>query len=385
MVDMSSLPKYAAQEPSNVSSLPQLQPETFKAILDSVGVALVVLDCEGRVVFRNQTAIKIFGGPENLSLAEWRRNHKVQDSQGREIPAPAALLLRALAGEEVRPTGVRVTQADGHTNWYHFAAFPFSVLGLTGVLAVCIDETEQVELRNALQQALRIEAFGVLAGGLVHDFNNILSVLSMNIALVQNERGAQESTRVHLQQMEAAVHKGSALVERLVQYKTKQDIQLRPVHINEVVNATLELASPLLAGKVRVKAELEPDLPPVQADPSQLDQVLLNLIFNALDAMPEGGELGLSTSLVSHDKIQQGKNEEYNRFVLITVADTGRGIPEHIRPRIFDPFFTTKPGKGTGLGLSSSQLITRRHNGHIEVQSAPGSGTKFSVYLPVPS
>jgi signal transduction histidine kinase len=123
----------------------------------------------------------------------------------------------------------------------------------------------------------------------------------------------------------------------------------------------------------------------VQADPSQLDQVFLNLILNALDAMPEGGELALSTSLVSHDATQQGKNEKNNRFVLITVADTGTGIPEHIRPRIFDPFFTTKPGKGAGLGLSSAQLIIRQHNGHIEMQSAPGAGTKFSIYLPVQS
>jgi len=382
---MSSLPKYAAQEPRNAPSLRELQPETFKSILDSVGVALAVLDYEGRVVFRNQTAIKMFGATENLSVTEWRRDHKVQDGQGREIPAAQALLLRALAGEEVKPTDVRVTRPDGRTNWYHLAAFPFSVLGLAGVLAVCTDETEQVELRDALEQARHIEAFGVLAGALVHDFNNILSVLSGNIALVQNDRGDQESTRVHLQQMEAAVDKGSALVARLMQYKRKHDTQLRPVHINKVVNATLELARPLIAGKVRVKAELGPCLPPVQADPSQLDQVFLNLIFNALDAMPEGGELALSTSLVSHDATQQGKNEKNNRFVLITVADTGTGIPEHIRPRIFDPFFTTKPGKGAGLGLSSAQLIIRQHNGHIKMQSAPGAGTKFSIYLPVQS
>jgi PAS domain S-box-containing protein len=382
---VSSLPRHAAQEAQKVPSLRELQPQTFKSILDSVGVALVVLDYEGRCVFSNQTAIKMFGATENLSLTEWRRDHKVQDSQGREIPAARALLLRALAGEEVKPSDARVTLPDGRINWFHVAAFPFSVLGLTGVLAVCTDETEQVELREALEQSRRIEAFGVLAGALVHDFNNILSVLSGNIALVQNDRGDQESTRVHLQRMEAAVDKGSALVARLMQYKRQQDTQLRPVHINKVVNATLELARPLLKGKVRVKTELGPCLPVVQADPSQLDQVLLNLILNALDAMPEGGELVLSTSLVSHDVIQEAKNEKKNRFVLITVADTGTGIPEHIRVRIFDPFFTTKPGKGAGLGLSSAQLIIRRHNGHIKVQSAPGAGTIFSIYLPVQS
>lgn len=382
---MSSLPNHAAQQPRKVSPPEELRPEAFKSILDSVDVALAVFDYGGRVVFRNQTAIHMFGETQSLSVTEWRRDHKIHDSQGREIPLSQALVLRGLAGEKVKRRDVRVTGPDGSINWFRLAAFPFSVLGLTGVLAVCTDETESVELREALEQARRIEAFGALAGALVHDFNNILSVLSGNIALAQNDGGVQEITRVRLQQMETAVDKGSALAARLMQYKRKQETELRPVRINEVVNATLDLAGPLLKSKAHVKTELGTSLPPVQADPSQLDQVLLNLIFNALDAMPEGGELAISTSLVSEDVIQQGNNGKDDGFVLITVADTGTGIPEHIRPRIFDPFFTTKPGKGAGLGLSSAQLIIRQHNGHINVESAPGLGTKFSIYLPVRS
>jgi signal transduction histidine kinase len=122
----------------------------------------------------------------------------------------------------------------------------------------------------------------------------------------------------------------------------------------------------------------------VQADSSKLEQVLLNLILNALDAMPDGGELALCTELVSGDAVPCGKNEEKKQFVLITVADTGIGIPENLRLSIFDPFFTTKPaGRGAGLGLSSARLIVRQHHGHIKVQSTPGAGTKFSIYLPL--
>jgi signal transduction histidine kinase len=118
----------------------------------------------------------------------------------------------------------------------------------------------------------------------------------------------------------------------------------------------------------------------VQADSSKLERVLLNLILNALDAMPDGGELAVRTELVSGDAVE---NAEEKPFVLITVADTGIGIPENLLLSIFDPFFTTKPvGEGAGLGLSSAQWIVRQHNGHIKVQSAPGAGTKFSVYLP---
>jgi signal transduction histidine kinase len=184
--------------------------------------------------------------------------------------------------------------------------------------------------------------------------------------------------------MAVALKTGATLVSRLKGYSPTQDIQIRSVQINEVVNAALELAHPLLKSRVRVKTEMSDSLPAMQADFSRLEQVLVNLILNAVDAMPEGGELTLGTKLVSSDAVHGRKNEGKEQFVLITVADTGIGIPEKLRPSVFDPFLTTKPGgKGAGLGLSSAQAIVRQHNGHIEVQSTPGAGTKFSIYLPV--
>lgn len=366
--------------PSSLALQPQ---EVFKSVLDNVGVALAVIDHEHRFVYTNQAALDMFGATENLPFAKWRRDYKIQDSQGREIPAGQAPILRALAGEEVEPHDVRVTLPDGRVKWLHGAGHRFSVLGLTGVLVIVTDETEQVELRKALEQAQQIETFGALAGGLVHDFNNILSILSGNIALALSDEGVQEITRARLQEMTVALENGAALVVRLMQYGRKQDTQTRPVQINEVVNAALELARPLIKS-VRVKTELSHRLPAVQADSSKLERVLLNLILNALDAMPDGGELAVRTELVSGDAVAGAKNAEEKPFVLITVADTGIGIPENLLLSIFDPFFTTKPvGEGAGLGLSSAQWIVRQHNGHIKVQSAPGVGTKFSVYLPV--
>jgi len=228
-----------------------------------------------------------------------------------------------------------------------------------------------------------MEAFGVLAGGLVHDFKNILSVLSGNITLGLSDKGVLEITRNRFQEMAVALDKGTALVLRLMQYIRKQPSQIRPVQVNEVANAVLDVMRPLLTNRVRVKVELSEGLPVVQADSSQVEQVLVNLILNALDAMPDGGKLTLGTELTPADGMQEEMNEERSAFVLITVADTGTGIPEHLQSRIFEPFFTTKPGKGAGLGLSSSQLILKRHHGRMEVQSTPGVGTKFSIYLPV--
>jgi signal transduction histidine kinase len=368
-----------------MAPFPGLQPQNLlQSVLDSVGVGLAVLDREHKFVFTNQAALDIFGATENLSLDEWGRDYKFEDSLGREIPRSQSPVLRAFYGEQVEPYDVRVTLPDDRIKWLHVAAHSFSVLGLTGMFVIVADETEQVLLRRAMERAQRIEEFGVLAGGLAHDFNNILSLLSDNVFLALSDEDVPETTRTRLQQMDAALKSGAALVSRLMGYSRSRDIRIGSVQINEVVNAVLELAYPLFKNRVRVKTEMSGSLPAVQADFSRLEQVLVNLILDAVDAMPEGGELTLGTKLVSSDGVHRRKHAGKEQFVLITVADTGIGIPEKHRPSVFDPFFTTKPGgKGAGLGLSSAQAIVRQHKGHIEVQSTPGAGTKFSIYLPV--
>jgi signal transduction histidine kinase len=358
--------------------------EVLKAVLDNVGVALAVIDYQRRFVYTNQAACSMFGAIQDLPFAQWHHDYKFQDSQGREIPFGQAPILHALAGEEVKPHYVRVTLPDGRVKWLHAAAHRFEVLGLTGVLVVVTDETEQAELRMALEQAQRIEACGILAGGLVHDLNNLLSILSGNIVLALGDEGVHEITRARLQEMQMALGKGTALVLRLMRYSRKQDTQIGPIQINEVVNVALELVRPLVKSEVGVKTKLSDRLPAVQADSSQLEQVLVNLILNALDAMPDGGELSVCTELVSGDAMPGMNDDEKKQFVLVSVADTGIGIPENLLPNIFEPYSTTKPiGVGAGIGLSSAQLIVRQHNGHIKFQSVSGVGTKFSVYLPV--
>jgi len=356
----------------------------LQAVLDDVGVGLAVVDKEGRIVFHNQAASNMFGATDNLSAAEWRRrNYKLHDTQGREIPAEQGPIARALTGQEVKPQEVRVTLPDGRIKWLHVAAVTFSVLGLAGVFVIVADETEEIDLRKAVERLQRIGEFAVLAGGLTHDFNNILSVVSNNVALALGDEGVQEITRTRLEEMAAALKKGATLVARLMQHSSVQDTAMRPLQINGVVSSALDLARPLIRGRVRVKTELSHALPAVPGNPSRLEQVLVNLILNALDAMPEGGELALSTQLVSSEAVPGKKHEPHKQFVIIAVADTGVGIPENIRSSIFDTFFTTKPdGKGVGLGLSSARAIVRQHDGHIEVQSAPGAGTTFRIFLP---
>jgi len=236
-----------------------------------------------------------------------------------------------------------------------------------------------------MERTQRMEDLGLLAGGLAHDFNNMLSVLAENVALARSDQEISESMRARLQGMATAIEKGSVLATKFVQYsRAAHAIQICPVQIDDIVNVALELTRPLLRDRIRVKSELGPGLPAVEADPGRMEQVLVNLILNAIDAMPNGGELIVHTELVTADLVSDDVNSEAKKFIAVSIADTGVGIPQNLHTTIFDPFFTTKPaGKGTGLGLASAIAIVRQHNGHIKVESTPGVGTKFSIYLPV--
>jgi signal transduction histidine kinase len=211
----------------------------------------------------------------------------------------------------------------------------------------------------------------------------MLSVIAENVTLALSDPGVLEITRTRLQQMAMAVEKGATLSRRLLQYSRAHKLEIQLVHINEVVKTALELVQPLVGNGIRLKTELQPGLPALEADPAEIEQVLVNLVMNALDAMPEGGELELRTELGCPGTTPGDKDETPRQYVLTSVADTGVGIPEDFQTRIFEPSFTTKPGKGAGLGLSSAYGIVRQHGGRIAVHSSPGAGTKFNIYLPV--
>lgn len=371
-------------------STPLPHPEKLlHAVLDSIGVALIVVDNEGRFVITNHAALQMFGSAgsmKNLSIEEWQRDYVFRDKQMRPIPTEQAPLVRALAGEELPPQDVDVTLPDGRRKFLHAAGHQFSVLGLKGVLVVVADETKAIELREGFERAVHAEALGLMAGGLIHDLNNMLSVISGNVFLLKTDDRITETGKAKLQEITVALQRGAGMAKRLVRFGHPQELQTQPVQINDVVKLALELVNPLLKGQVRVRTEFG-QLRTVEGDPSRIEQVLVNLILNALDAMPEGGDLTLRTALVEPRKLTEvgsDEDEKTTPFVCITVADTGVGIPEDIKTRIFDPFFTTKPpGKGTGLGLASAHATLRQHKGYIKVESAPGSGAKFSIYLPV--
>jgi two-component system cell cycle sensor histidine kinase/response regulator CckA len=288
--------------------------------------------------------------------------------------------MRALTGEATSPQDFRVTLPDGSVKWVHGAGHHFSILGLEGMLVILTDETEEVELRRAAEKVHRIETAGVLAGSLAHDFNNMLSVVAGSLALALSDPGIGADADAGLQQAAKALDKGAALARKLARFTHPQEINTSAVAVNDLVKASIELIRPLLGAGVRLKLDLREGLPIIQADPDEIEQVLINLMLNALDAMPQGGELKVSTGLQSPAPDQAGTAQQ---SVSISVADTGMGIPERLKARIFEPYFTTKAeGRGSGLGLASAYRIVQQHEGRIEVESAPHVGTKFTIFLP---
>ena len=366
-------------------SLLGLQPPTIlQSVLDEADVALIVIDNESKFVFTNQSALRMFGMTERMngmSLVDWRRGYKFHDAEGREIPAEQAPIVRALSGEKIAPQDVRVTLPDGSVKWLHGSGHHFSVLGLSGIFVIFTDETEEVELRRAADKVQRLEAAGVLASSLAHDFNNMLSVIDANIALALSEPEVPAEARASLQVAAHAARKGAALANRLARFSHPHETRTSDVLVNEVVHASLELIRPLLGSRVSLKLDLREGLPIIQGDPDEIERALINLMLNALDAMPHAGELKVSTGLEFGAPGEGGRS---NQFVSISIADTGMGIPEQLQARIFDPFFTTKhEGRGSGLGLSSTYRIVQEHEGRIEVESSPHHGTKFTVSFPV--
>jgi signal transduction histidine kinase len=349
----------------------------LESIFESVGVALAVVDTEGRVVFANQAALTMFAKSSNLEpmlFEDWLRGYQIQDSGGRDISADGSILKRVLAGEEVEPQDYRVTLPNAVVKWLHTSTHRYSTMGHRGVLVVVTDETVHAELRDAAAQVKRLETLATVTRCVAHDFNNLISMISSALYLASSSTGIPEPARTHLQEISLASQNAAGLVKRLMQFGRIQDLHIRPVQINEVISDLLELFRPMHHRDITVQKDLCPNLPMVEADRDQLEQVLVNLIVNAADAMPQGGRLQISTEVA----------DTKEQSVLISVRDTGCGIPQELQDRIFEPFFTTKSSeKASGLGLSSVYGIVQQHGGTITVQSAPNKGTTFCICLPV--
>jgi PAS domain S-box-containing protein len=247
------------------------------------------------------------------------------------------------------------------------------------------NETERHRLEEQFLQSQKMEAVGRLAGGVAHDFNNLLTVIKGYSDLIQEQLSEGDPMLAEMNEIEKAADRAAALTHQLLAFSRQQVLAPKVLDINNVVAAMEKMLHRLLGEDVELIIQLEPRLGSVKADPSQMEQVIMNLAVNARDAMPHGGRLTIRTSEVDWDPTndQPHSNAGSNSFILLTVSDTGMGMDQETQNRIFEPFFTSKEaGKGTGLGLATVYGIVRQSGGDLSVHSEPGKGSTFNIYLP---
>jgi two-component system, cell cycle sensor histidine kinase and response regulator CckA len=248
------------------------------------------------------------------------------------------------------------------------------------------DATERRALEQEVNRARRLDALGRLAGGIAHDFNNLLTAVLGYARILRKALPSEHVLQQDVSGILLAGERAATLVRQLLSYGRGAELRLSPLDLNQTVTRLETMIRPILGERVHLRIETEPDLRPIAADPIKMDQLVMNLVLNARDAMPDGGVVTVTTRSLSFGEFMPKEGGSTGDFVVLIVSDTGLGMDEQVRARLFEPFFTTKtPGSGTGLGLFTVYGIVRQAGGHIEVESRPARGATFRVYLPVAS
>ena len=244
---------------------------------------------------------------------------------------------------------------------------------------------ERNYLEERFRESQKMEAFGQMAGGIAHDFNNILSVILGYTHLLLGDENLKGATKENLMQVCAAGERAARLARQLLTFSRKKEIELRPLDLNEAVRSIAKMLSQVIGGKVKLHCGYGHDLPKLNADEGMMEQMIINLALNGRDAMPDGGQLFIGTTLVSLDTADVAAHPDRRSgdFVCLRVRDAGQGMTPEVKARIFEPLFTTKTvGRGSGLGLAVVHGIVKQHHGWIEVDTQIGVGTTFQVFLP---
>jgi len=340
--------------------------------LDLAPVLFVALDADGRVTLANRRTCEVLGRPEaEITGADWFGEYLPAAVRGGMRTAFAQLLAgdRGVFGSMESP--VRTAAGDERLVSWRNALLRDDAGTVIGVLSAGEDITERTHLEEQLRHAQKLDAMGRLAGGVAHDFNNLLQAMLATVQLLRLGAAGEAQFTDTARELEEHVRRGASLARQLLLFAKRGVTQPERLDLNDLVVDAVSLLRRLVRENVRVSAVVADRPLPVDGDRGQLEQVLTNLALNAVDAMPEGGDLCLRTG-VSDD----GR-------VWLEVADTGHGMDDAVRERIFEPFFTTKGAdKGTGLGLAVVHGIVAQHHGQIQVQSEPGRGSTFRILLP---
>ena len=359
----------------------------LRQVLDVNPHLIYAKDRSGRYTLVNQAVADLYGtSVDDLTGhtdAEFNSNAAEVEAFRRDDLAVMDSLQPRLISEE------SVTDARGVLHWVQTVKCP--IVGIDGradqVLGVTTDITERKRLETELVHSHKLEAVGRLAGGVAHDFNNMLTAIKSYSELLREALEPGDERRNDAEEITKAADRAAALTRQLLAFGRRQLLEPRVLDVNRTVEEVEQMLRRLLVGDAVFGTELGSDLWPVLADAGQLEQVLITLVVNARDAMPDGGRLTIRTENIDIRANRRGgagpDAMPPGSYVRLAVSDTGVGISAETQSRIFEPFFTTKErGKGTGLGLATVYGIVRQSAGYVEVDSAPGKGTTFSVYLP---
>jgi len=355
---------------------------TLHGLIDGSPLAIAAVDPEGNVLSWNAAAERMFGWTEEEVLAQSLPN--VPDDR---LEESAAFRQRLLAGQSFSDLVTTRQRKDGTRIEVSLSTAPLRDVSdaAVGVIFMYSEVTERRHLEEQLRQAQKMEAVGQLAGGIAHDFNNILAVIMSYGDLMLGELGEDAPMSADVREVTAAAARAAGLTRQLLAFSRRQVLQPHVVQLNVLIRNLEKMLRRLLRESIELTTTMEPGLGYVYADAGQIEQVLVNLVVNARDAIAFAGEISIATSNVQIDA-------EYGRlhagappgaYVVVSVSDTGCGMTPDIQERIFEPFFTTKErDRGTGLGLSTVYGIIKQSGGYVWCYSEPGKGTTFKVYLP---
>ncbi len=362
----------------------------YRDLVETIPHGIQEIDLEGCITFANTALENLFGYPKNNLLGKSVLDLMASPSDRETM----ILFLKQIATEESLPIPyfskcrkANGTIVDIKADWNYKRNQTGKVIGFIAVITDITNqlraEEEKEKLESRLRYAQKMEAIGTLAGGIAHDFNNILGSILLNTELALDDVEEDSETAYSLGQVIKGSHRAKDLIEQILTFSRRSDVESKPLKIDTLIKETLKMLRAMLPATVIIQPEIDKNVDSVMADPDQIQQLLINLCNNAAQAMSAGGTLKVSLSNVTLHESPGGSDLMPGRYVKIAVKDGGCGIHQEIKDRIFDPFFTTKqPGEGAGLGLSVVHGIVINHKGGIAVNSRPGEGTRFEVFLP---
>jgi PAS domain S-box-containing protein len=382
--DKKQLQKYSTQLEELVEERTKelsISEQRYRALFDNANDGIVVLDKNGTIVSVNNSYCELYGFERGTLIGTSFKLLEAKDSE-----AEVRERMGRILGGESLVYETEHYKRDGNKILVEISSRAINIGGELYVQSFHRDIAEKKRLQEQLFQSQKMESIGVLAGGIAHDFNNILTAILAHTDMLQEFSNLDAAGKKRVKTIEMSARRAGQLVSKLLRFARQASFDAVPIDLNAIVRDSAELIERMVKKQhIVLKVETTDASSVVQGDSTQIEQVIMNLVVNAGDAMPHGGTITISTTVenLGRDASRVHPLLTPGRYVRLVVSDTGMGIPEQIRDKIFDPFFTTKEtGKGTGLGLATVYGIVKEHKGIINLRTEVGRGTTFEIFFP---